>query len=277
MRNRLVCCLTALSVLAALGAPRANAELVGLSSTNPGVLYRIDQATGAATTIVSLQSTGASFTGIDFLNGELYGTDLYPDYYYLGKINLSTGAVTYVNNQSGSANWHGLAADDANDLLYSIDINDSFKLKSTDLAGNVAAIGTGTGIDGRGMAFDPNTGTLYATTCDANYGLSLYTVNTSTGLSSLVGSMGITNYYVGLAYDPILQILYANTGAMGSADDGKLFTVSTSTGAASLVGLNIPGAQPNIDGLAWVPEPSVFAMLAAASIPALLRRRRRRG
>ncbi len=281
MRLRLVCCLTALIALLVTGVPRADADLIGLSSTDPGIVYSIDPGTGAATAILTLQDTGASFTGIDFMNGDLYATDVYPPEWRLGKIDMSTGAVTIVSTQGGSSDWHGLAADDANDIFYAIDIDDGNKLKTLDLSGNVTTIGTGTGIDGRGMAFDPITGTLYATGSDGYWVQSLYAIDTTTGAASLIGSTGITSFRIGLAFDPVAGVLFANTGSSGLSDDCKLFTINTSTGAASLVGPNAFTYAPDIDGLAWrtdvpVPEPSVLALLLGAAVPALLLRRRRR-
>ena len=57
-------------------------------------------------------------------------------------------------------------------------------------------IGTGTGIDGRGMAYDDNHGILFAMGP-----LGLYAVNTTTGTASFMGSMGIDTGRLGLAYD----------------------------------------------------------------------------
>jgi hypothetical protein len=286
MHSKWITCLAAAAVLVAFGTRSARADLIGLSSTNPAVVYRIDTATGAATPIVTLQGTGASFTGVDFMNGTLYGTDLYDPPFFVGSIDLTTGAVTYLSDQGGSYNWHGLAADDVNDVFYTIDYDDGFKLKSFGLSGPINTIGAGTGIDGRGMAYDPNTGILYATGSNSYGQQSLYSVDTSTGIASLIGAMGITNYFIGLAFDPASKVLYANTGSHGQPnvqpDDGKLFTVDVNSGLASLVGLNSATFQPKIDGLAWrgndvrVPEPGVVALLSAAAIPALLFRRRRR-
>ena len=50
--------------------------LVGLSSAEPAVLYSIDASNGIATPLVTLNG-GASLTGLAYLQGTLYGTDLF--------------------------------------------------------------------------------------------------------------------------------------------------------------------------------------------------------
>jgi len=49
------------------------------------------------------------------------------------------------------------------------------------------------------MAFDNNNGTLYATGLGSGT-QSLYTVDTTTGTATLIGSTGISTYLVGLEY-----------------------------------------------------------------------------
>ena len=69
----------ALTILFAVGSVNGQTfpdGLVGLSSTEPAVLYSIDASTGIATPIVTLNGN-ASITGLAFLHGTLYGADLY--------------------------------------------------------------------------------------------------------------------------------------------------------------------------------------------------------
>lgn len=150
----------ALALAASIGSMGAHAALYGLS--NGGALYTIDPATGAATFVADVP--GVSFTGLSFLGSTLYATDVLREgSFRFGSIDLTTGAFTAINNQDNSLNWHGLAGNESASVLYTIDINDSLKLKSVTPAGVVATIGTGTGIDGRGMAYDDTHGILYAT------------------------------------------------------------------------------------------------------------------
>ena len=83
-----------------------------------------------------------------------------------------------------------------------------------------------------GLAFDPNTDTLYMVSRDNS---NLYTVNTSTGAATRVGTSN--NFGVnegdptGLAFDSNSNTLY-----MVGLDNLALFTVNTSTGVATRVG-----------------------------------------
>ncbi len=243
--------------------------LIGLSSNTPAVLYFIDSSDGTATPIVTLDGN-ASITGLSFLQGTLYGVDLY-DFpggsggNDIGSISTG-GIITFLSNQNGSANWHGLASDEAGGVLYTIDFNNSDILTAQFPDGSVATIGSGVGFHGPGMAYDNANGILYAISDER----SLYTVSTETGTATLIGATGIpaTSLDVGLAYDECNQILYANDGTLG-----QLFIVDVTTGEATLVGSN--GVDAVIDGLAWkgscgpiinpIPTLSEWGMIAAAA------------
>ena len=162
-----------------------------------------------------------------------------------------------------------MAADHEAGLFYTIDYNDGDKLKSVTPAGVITTLGTGAGIDGRGMAFDDVNNILYGTGGVDG----LYQIDVLTGTASLIGSMGVSAGFGGLAYDNAAGILYFNEG-----NAGNLYTVNVSTGAATLVG---PNGVLRIDGLAWapdtapVPEPSTL-MLFGAGLLAVGRRRQSR-
>jgi len=263
----------ALTILFAVGSVNGQDfpdGLVGLSSAGPAVLYSIDASSGAATPIVTLNG-GASFTGLAFLQGTLYGTDLYDFPGSSGGNDIGSistgGIITFLGNQNGSSNWHGLASDEAGGVLYTIDINNSNILTAQFPDGSVAIIGSGAGIDGRGMEYDDTHGILYA--MDING--SLYTISIVTGTSNLIGPTGLpaNSLYIGLAYDECNQILYANDGELR-----QLYTLDVTTGAGTLVGSN--GVDDIIDGLAWkgrcgssstspIPTLSEWGMIAAAA------------
>ncbi len=242
--------------------------LVGLSSSGPAVLYSINASTGEATPIVTLNG-GASLTGLAYLQRTLYGTDLFG---FPGESggndigSISTGGIiTFLSNQNGSANWHGLAANEAGGVMYSIDINNSDILTAQFPDGSVQTIGSGTGIEGRGMEYDDTHGILYALD-DCG---SLYTVSTSTGTSTLIGPTGISGDFCGLAYDECNGILYLNEAVQ---DD--LYTLDITTGEATFVGSNgVVFENVGIDGLAWkgscgpnpIPTLSEWGMISAAA------------
>jgi hypothetical protein len=258
-----------LSVVLALGigVPEAYSEsLIALSSTNPGVLYDVDTATGTATFRTNI-STGelASFTGLASLGGSLYATDIAPPSWSFGTVNPTTGVFTMINNQGGSSDWHGLAGAEAAGLLYSIDLPNSNTLVSVTPGGVITVIGSGTGIQGRGMAFDNNHGILYATGPGTDV-QSLYTVNTTTGTATLIGSTGINSFFVGLEYVEGTDILYmvADLDNDGSGFS-NLYSLNTTTGAAALIGST---GVDKLDGLASlptaeVPEPTTIILIGS--------------
>ena len=135
-------------------------------------------------------------------------------------------------------------------MLYTIDINDDYKLISITPGGVITTIGTGTGINGIGMAYDNTHGILYAT-FSSNRGL--YTVNVSTGTATYIGDTGLT-FPNGLAYAETAGVLYANDGYTTNS----LYTLNVSTGAATLVGANGVGGGTNstqvLNDLAWVSD-----------------------
>ena len=215
--------------------------LTALSSASTGALYSVDTTNGAATPLVNTNGS-SSFVGLTFLAGTLYGSDLinYPGGtggFDVGSID-DTGTISFLSNQNGSSNWHGLASGEAEGRMWSIDINNGNSLTEQFPDGTVNVVGSSS-IQGRGMAYDDGNGILYATG-----GNGLYTVNTATGESTLVGPMDIsTDGYAGLAFDECSGILYMTAG-----NSTSLYTLDTSTGSASLVG---PTGSTQLDGLAW--------------------------
>ncbi len=85
--------------------------LYGVSSATDS-LYKIDSATGVATLVTPI-ARDLAFAGATFLNGELYVSTLGPGSPSFGKVDLTTGAFTPINNMAGDLNWWGLAADPA--------------------------------------------------------------------------------------------------------------------------------------------------------------------
>ena len=260
--------LTFLSVAGPVYAQPLPDGLIGLSSNTPAVLYFIDSSDGTATPITSLNGN-ASITGLSFLQGTLYGVDLY-DFpggsggNDIGSISTG-GIITFLSNQNGSANWHGLASDEAGGVLYTIDFNNSDILTAQFPDGSVATIGSGVGFHVPGMEYDDTHGILFAISDKK----SLYTISTETGTATLIGPTGIpgsASPEIGLAYDECSQILYANDGALR-----QLYTLDVSTGEATLVGSN--GVHALIDGLAWkgrcgpnpIPTLSQWGMISAAA------------
>ena len=245
----------------------AKAVLYGVSDGNPGNLYRINEVTGAAILVAPITPGNVSLTGASFLGGELYATDVFGVGDLMGTIDTSTGVYTPTISQGVSINWHGLASDESAGLLYTIDQDNNNILTSITPGGVLTPIGTGAGIDGRGMAFDDLNDILYAT---GNSGL--YQVDTTTGVAQLIGAMGISTGNIGLAYDEDTQTLYANDGNTSLS----LYRVDVNTGLATLIGPNLVNVP--INGLAWapVPEPTSCALIIIGILASGCQRRHRR-
>ena len=132
MIKKILCLLAILTFIGWTGT--AQAGLIGLSSGFPANVYSIDAATGVATLLTPTED--ANLVGATFLGGQLYGSDICePNCFSVGTIDLGTGAYTFVSDQDGSANWHGLASDESAGLIYTVDISDGNKLKSMTSAG----------------------------------------------------------------------------------------------------------------------------------------------
>ncbi|QDV43965.1 hypothetical protein Enr13x_38260 [Stieleria neptunia] len=81
---------------------------------------------------------------------------------------------------------------------------------------------------------------------------SLWTINTTTGNATRVGSLGLTPSLIGLAYDSVGGDLLMTSS---NGDNSQLFRLDQSTGQASLVGDT--GSQA-ISGLAFDPHSQVL-------------------
>jgi hypothetical protein len=260
----------AVALLCASCLPASASIIYGLSSGDPGTVFTIDPATGAATPVVNLSGgASTSLVGLEFLNGTLYATDIFSNGFVFGSIDLTTGAATTINTQGGSANWHALAADPDADLFYSVDLDNSDTLVSVTPAGVITNIGPA-GFAITGLAYDNVNNILYGV--DST---SLYTINVATGEATLVGLTGLDDGRTGLAFDNDTATLFLNAGNVGS-----LYTVNTATGLATLVGPNGASVTDSgIDGLAIapsseVPEPGTWALLASGAALVFLKRRR---
>jgi hypothetical protein len=90
-----------------------------------------------------------------------------------------------------------------------------------------------------GLAFDPAYSTLYSV--DQSTG-GFYSVNPNTGAATFVGNTGIS-IPLDLSTDPFSGVLY------GGAINGSIYTINTGTGAATLVKPSVTSNLPSAGGL----------------------------
>lgn len=275
----------AMVLVIVLVASSANAQpfpegLIGLSSSEPGVLYSINANTGRATLFTETDVQDASIVGLSYIEGALYGSDLedypgslFPDEFTVGSI-APNGVTTFLNDQNTSSNWWGLASDDCGEnILYATDSDNDNILTALTPDGTLQTIGTGSDIGFGGLAYDDENEILYGLSGDGET-MNLYRISTTTGNLTLIGPFGDefeASIDTGLAYDEFNKILYANYV-------DSLFTLNVNTGAATLVGPNNLD-EVEVDGLAWldpcgpptsVPTLSEWGLIAMAGVLGLV-------
>ena len=84
------------------------------------------------------------------------------------------------------------------------------------------------GLNIPGLAFDPTTENLYGVSGQTN---SIYTINTSTGETILLGELGINTSFCGLAYDAASGGLY-----LSDPSSDSLYSINRNDGSATLIG-----------------------------------------
>jgi hypothetical protein len=252
--KRTICVLFAVCLIATPTAFAGGILYATNSWGGPSSVWTLDQATAAPTKVCDIIGPGClSFTGATFLQGKFWVSDM--EYNYdLGWVDLGTGVYTFEYDQA-SDDWHGLAGDNGAGLLYSIDIDDMVDMLVSYAPGSGARtdIGSTGGVDGRGMCYDDNHGILYATG-GYDTGTYLYSIDKTTGASTLIGLLPFDSCLVGLAYDEIDNVIWAVDGVT----NGALYMVDPVTAAGTYIGT---AGIANLDGLAWtVPAPGAMLL-----------------
>ena len=180
-----------------------------------GGLYTIDEATGLATFV------GGTFLsrsmGINPITGEIFADTL-------------AGGLEQIDPASGVA------------------------FGFVPFSGDIGPTDSGVGPLGvQGLEYVG--ATLYGVTFDGIGGSNLVTIDTTTGVGTLVGSIGFPAV-TGLAYDDLSGTMYALARVTGAADPSDLLTIDLGTGAGTSVGSTGEGYMGSLE---FAPDGMLYA------------------
>ena len=225
-----VFCAAAFAVVGALLSATAFASPIGYSvrSDVDAKLYRLDMATGVSTEIGATGFIKIEALAINSI-GEIYGVN--PVTAQLVKCSASTGACKAVGLLLGLPQVPsnaGLAFAASGALYLAVNAAVYFVDPAT---GAVAALGgTGPAISGlAGVAPSATCASgLYAMGGNTDRG-KFYCINTTTGVATLLGTLGINPLDLGLDGDPVTGLVW------GISDDvpGQVFAINPATLAIS--------------------------------------------
>jgi len=233
-------------------------------------LVRIDKNTGAGTTI-GTTGVATAYSAAFAPDGTLW-TAFDPNNPRLGKIDLTTGAVTQVGSGLGGGGsislFKGLEADNAGHLYGTGGDTSSFYEINTSTGVATALFPNRTAI--RDIAFDNTTGTLWGLQFTGD----LFTIDIANGTTSTIGKItGIPAFINSIGFDSAGQMFVVESVASNS----KFYSVDTTTLAATSVGNT---------GLGWVnggdfefgpqgvplPAPALLALVGFGCILIIRRR-----
>ena len=200
-----------------------------------GTMISIDGDTGVGALIAVLAAPGVSLSFSD-PEGTLYASftirDPAPARSRLATVDPATGAVTNIGIivDATTGDEYIVAgmgfADDG--TLYGVETRTDTLVTIDRATAEATAVGSGVGtlvLNYGGTVAD---GVFYLLNGNVNVGVSLYTVDLSTGLASLVGATGLADNGIGLALD--------GDGELVATINHSLYEADRSTGAATLVG-----------------------------------------
>ena len=229
--------------------------LYGTTGSSSNELITIDPSTGTGTLVTPISGTLGGVTEIEFRDDEvLFGT-VGGGLLEVVTIDPLTGVATVIGLHSPFAAVAGLDFDNGGNLLgalYEPSVTtDLVTIDQTTGASTVVGTMFPGGVDRvPGLTFDTG-GTLYGVVHQAGPS-SLYTINPTTGVPTLVGPIGFDK--VGAIEFGPDGILYGGVGS-NVTNAGALISIDPSTGAGTLIG---PTGFLAISGLSFFPGSTGF-------------------
>ena len=243
------------------------------SNQNFSKLYNINYTNGAATFIGDIGYRLVGGLAFD-ANGTLYGVGETltlggppPEgNLFLITINRTTGAGTAVGALGVQAQFQDIAFKNSNGQLYAYASGDLYNINKTSGAATLVGA-TGNPEIGTGLAFDLSD-TLYSAGFDH-----LQSINPATGAGASVLQLsyptGGTPNVTGMDYDyyssPTAVLWAAVHTDATSYSPAYLAKIDTVTGLVTNIGFSVQG----LTGLAAIPEPSNFGVLAGVGLVAI--------
>jgi V8-like Glu-specific endopeptidase len=177
-----------------------------------------------------------------------------------GTVNRETGLYGAIGpGTSGDiSSWQGLAYNRVNNVMYATaQVSGTVRLYTVNVeTGQVSFIGNtndsgGSNIFIEGLAYDPNSGTLYGYSQLTNI---LHVINKGTGAVSNIGGAQAGVTISGIDYDPVHDKLYGIDDA--PAAGSRLVTISTNNGTVLPVGTGatLGANESDCDSLAYSPD-----------------------
>ena len=226
--------------LAGIAFQPSTGNLYGLSlgfQPNGNSLVQINPTTGATTVVGAIGLLSNIVEGdlaFNPVNGNLYGVDSSGVFF---QMNVATGAATTIGQipSGGQGDFSALAFNAAG-VLFAIDtgaVGNSILSTINPLTGGIlSSVVMNVNLGGSaGLTFDYATGTAYLADGVTGGTNLLYTLNTTTGVATGIGSLGITDM-AGLAFRGPTQQTVPDAGnsafllGLGLAALGALFAAS---------------------------------------------------
>jgi hypothetical protein len=279
-------CVSAVFAVAALMPAGLMADPILYTFTwGEGILQVMDASSTNPPTTIGPMGFQAKFGGLayDTFNNTMYmvdgtGDDVTTSHSSLYSVNLVTGAATLIGSTGLPAELTGITYDSANNTLYGAqDIAGAPLVTLNTSTGAATAVGSGIAAgEVDNVAFDSTNGVLYGW-ADCLGCAALYSVDTTTGVGTLLNGTGLDSNDSQLVYDPGTNLLWdLDVRGILSTIDPSAFTQSVVVGGPTIntesSGLAlIPGASTA------TPEPSTIVLIGTgmAMLVARLKRKAR--